>query len=226
LCRKALTLVAVLGLALATFGCSDDGGGGGAPPDLRSLNGTRIVLTTVGLGVLESQEFQVPGTALNEGSNLENITITFDNAFRDRDNSGDISAGDRLGFTVTSDDVNPPVEEDGVLIVGAIGSPTVANFILRFTGGTFPDGTLPALGAGGDPELTCAGNACRLQVTASNVPVGGVDVPGQLVLVLTNQAGTAVTPPASSATNVQVEINNNGRVFIDGVNSGLVVAVD
>jgi hypothetical protein len=224
LCRKALTLVAVLGIALAMLGCSDDdGGGGGVAPDLRSFSGTRILLTNTALPVLEGQTFDFPGTALNEASNLDNVTIVFADTFNDRDNSGDISIGDRLRFTVFSDTVNPPIEEQGFLEV-TTGTATAAGFQLRFRGGTFPNNTLPAIPAPPapqDPTLNCAGAACRLQLTASNVPIGGVEVPGTVVLVLTNQAGTAVVPPATSATNVGVSINNNGRVFIDGVFTGL-----
>jgi hypothetical protein len=225
LCRKALTLVAVLGIALAMLGCSDDdGGGGGVAPDLRSFSGTRVLLTNTALPVLEGQTFQFPGTALNEASNLESVFMAFADAFEDRDNSGDLTVGDRLDFVVISEDTDPPVEEEGFLTI-TTGTATVAGFSLRFRRGTFPNNALPAIPADPalpqDPTLNCAGAACRLQLTASNVPIGGVEVPGQVVLVLTNQAGTAVTPSAAFATNVGVSINNNGRVFIDGVFSGL-----
>jgi hypothetical protein len=60
---------------------------------------------------------------------------------------------------------------------------------------------------------------CTLQITASNVPVGGGPVSGTLTLTLTGPFGTATT-----SITVQISILADGTLLVNGVSTGIIIS--
>jgi hypothetical protein len=96
----------------------------------------------------------------------------------------------------------------------ASGNVAFGSCTLTFTLSGFPAGQGPQVGK------VINFTTCSIQITASNVTVGGGAVSGTLTLTLIGPTGSST----SSAITVQVSILGNGTLVVNGVATGITIS--
>jgi hypothetical protein len=234
--RKALSLVAVMVVSLAIFGCSDDDDDNlvGGAPDLEDLSGARITLnhqpaSRTGLEVLLGQTVTIDARAFHQGSTLGQIEITFANTFTEVNNNGFFdAAGETIPFTVTDGDLTGT----GVLIL--LAPAVTPNFdLVPDANSPFPQNTGLFPGVPGVPgeRVQCrSASFCRVELTVRQAEIGGSAVPGTMIVVLGPRDDPNFQQPNvafnSDPVSVDIQIAADGTIVVDGQDSTLAVAVD
>jgi hypothetical protein len=185
--------VCALVSALAMFGCGGGGGDDGGDASTTSTSNVSNVPVPVNATTVQAvvgQQFTIPNGAIFSPGLGTNPAV----------------------FTFTSPTTF------SVTSVGSTASGNVAfgSCTLTVTLSGFPP-AIQGLQVGNPP---ISFTTCSIQITASNVAVGGGAVSGTLTLTLGGANGTST----SLAITVQVSIQSNGTLVINGVATGITIS--